>query len=116
MNVNKSVYFSFLRANVQSFGVAQILVLLRRHCWQIWNVPAKHQNECFDFDFSKIIDNFTSNEADEREGLREEGREGLGVGAGVDHGDDLGVVFIILGTQPREGLNFFMIFNDADNC
>ena len=37
--------------------------------------------------------NFTSNEADEREGLREEGREGLGVGAGVDHGDDLGVVF-----------------------
>ena len=60
--------------------------------------------------------NFTSNEAEEREGLREEGREGLGVGAGVDHGDDLGVVFIILGTQPREGLNFFMIFNDADNC
>ena len=36
--------------------------------------------------------NFTSNEADEREGLREEGREGLGVGAGVDHGDDLGAV------------------------
>ena len=60
--------------------------------------------------------NFTSNEAEEREGLREEGREGLGVGAGVDHGDDLGVVFIILGTQPREGLNFFMIFNYADNC
>ena len=60
--------------------------------------------------------NFTSNEAEEREGLREEGIEGLGVGAGVDHGDDLGVVFIILGTQPREGLNFFMIFNDADNC
>ena len=60
--------------------------------------------------------NFTSNEAEEREGLREEGIEGLGVGAGVDHGDDLGVVFIILGIQPREGHNFFMIFNDADNC
>ena len=41
--------------------------------------------------------NFTSNEADEREGLREEGREGLGVGAGVDHGDDLGVVFHYFG-------------------
>ena len=55
-----------------------------------------------DFDFWKIIDNFTSNEADEREGLREEGREGLGVGAGVDHGDDLGVVFHYFGHSAKE--------------
>ena len=102
MWTNPCISRYILRANVQSFGVARILVLLRRHCWQIWNVPAKHQNECFDFDFSKIIDNFTSNEADEREGLREEGREGLGVGAGVDHGDDLGVVFHYFGHSAKE--------------
>ena len=45
--------------------------------------------------------NFTSNEAEEREGLREEGIEGLGVGAGVDHGDDLGVVFHYFGHSAK---------------
>ena len=50
--------------------------------------------------------NFTSNEADEREGLREEGREGLGVGAGVDHGDDLGVVFHFWALGQGKALTF----------
>ena len=44
------------------------------------------------------------------------GEKALGLEPGWTTGTTWGLFFIILGTQPREGLNFFMIFNYADNC